>query len=110
MIPVLTPAESRALDAAASEPFDELVARAGWAVAVAARDLLGATYGRRVVVAAGPGANGADGRVAARWLRRWGARVDVVDGAARVCHPIFSGLEGSPYSGVFLKDYEVAPW
>lgn len=36
--------------------------------------------------------------------------LDVVDGAARVCHPIFSGLEGSPYSGVFLKDYEVAPW
>ncbi len=87
MIPVLTPTESRALDAAASEPFDELVARAGWAVAVAARDLLGATYGRRVVVAAGPGANGADGRVAARWLRRWGARVDVVDGAALFADP-----------------------
>ena len=36
--------------------------------------------------------------------------LDVVDGASRVCHPIISGLNGSPFSGVFVKDYEVAPW
>ncbi len=52
--------------------------RAGTAVAVAALDLLGGAYGRRVVVIAGKGNNGADGRVAAALLARRGARVTVV--------------------------------
>ena len=39
--------------------------RAGTAVAHAALRLLGGAYGRRVVVVAGKGSNGADGRVAA---------------------------------------------
>src|SRR5690606_19403284 len=89
MIPVLTPAESAALDAAATEPIDVLIARAGAAVARAALSLLGGGYGRRVVVVAGPGNNGADGRVAAQLLERRGVRVRVVealDGADRVGH------------------------
>ena len=79
MIPVLTPAESAALDAASSEPLEVLVQRAGRAVATAALRLLGGTYGRRVVVVAGPGNNGADGRVAAALLARRGVRVRVVE-------------------------------
>ncbi|CAN5817404.1 hypothetical protein BH23ACT1_BH23ACT1_12710 [soil metagenome] len=71
----------RALDAAAPEPVETLVARAGGAVARAAVDLLGGTYGRRVVVVAGKGNNGADGREAARRLRRLGVRVTVVSAA-----------------------------
>ena len=80
MQPVLTIAEMQAVDAAAlaSTPLDELVERAGTAVAVAALDLLGGAYGRRVLVIAGKGNNGADGRVAASLLRRRGARVAVV--------------------------------
>ncbi len=57
----------------------DLVARAGAAVAAAAVRVMGGTYGRRVVVAAGPGNNGADGRVAARLLSGKGAQVRVVD-------------------------------
>ena len=67
MLPVLTVSEMNAVDAAAlaSTPLEVLVARAGLAVALAALDLLGGAYGRRVVVVAGRGNNGADGRVAA---------------------------------------------
>ena len=80
MQPVLTVAEMQQVDARAqaTTPLEELVARAGTAVAVAALDLMGGAYGRRVVVIAGKGNNGADGRVAAAQLARRGARVTVV--------------------------------
>ena len=79
MITIVTPEEMAAVDAAASEPLDVLIERAGTAVAWAARRLLGGTYGCRVLVIAGKGNNGADGRVAARRLQGWGARVRIVD-------------------------------
>ena len=80
MRPVLTTEEMQAVDAlaATTTPLDELVARAGTAVALAALDLMGGAYGRRVVVVAGRGNNGADGRVAAHLLTGRGARVEVV--------------------------------
>jgi ADP-dependent NAD(P)H-hydrate dehydratase / NAD(P)H-hydrate epimerase len=81
MIPVLTPAEMAAVDAAAPEPVEELIERAGAAVASAALRLLDGGYGRRVTVIAGRGSNGADGRSAAVRLRRRGVRVDVIDAA-----------------------------
>ncbi len=81
MQPVLTVAEMQAVDARAqaSTSLDVLVGRAGTAVAVAALDLMGGAYGRRIVVVAGKGNNGADGRVAASMLRQRGARVTVID-------------------------------
>lgn len=81
MIPVVTVAEMRAIDeeAHATVAHDVLVDRAGTAVAAAALRLLGGAYGRRVVVVAGKGSNGADGRVAASRLRRRGARVELVE-------------------------------
>src|SRR6059058_3829003 len=86
MLPVLTPAEMAARDAAAiaggvSEAT--LVGRAGGAVARSARRLLGGTFGRRVVIVCGKGNNGADGRVAGERLAGWGARVDRFDLAGR---------------------------
>ena len=81
MIPVLTPAEMAEVDRTAPEPVEELVLRAAAAVARAVVDLLGGTYGRRVVVVAGPGNNGNDGRVAAQLLERRGVRCTVVDAA-----------------------------
>ena len=83
MKPVVRVEEMRAADAEALQrvPEDVLVERAGTAVATWAVRLLGGTYGRRVVVVAGKGNNGADGRVAAARLRRRGARVTVIDAA-----------------------------
>lgn len=78
MIPVVTPARMAEIDAAAPEPVDVLIERAGATVAQAAVEMMGGRYGRRVVVLAGPGNNGADGRAAARRLRRRGMRVRVV--------------------------------
>ncbi|MEJ5253865.1 MAG: NAD(P)H-hydrate dehydratase [Acidimicrobiales bacterium] len=82
MIPVVTPEEMGAIDRAAPEPVEVLIERAGRAVARAAIDLLGGTYGRRVVVLAGKGNNGNDGRAAARVLQARGVRVTVVDALA----------------------------
>jgi hydroxyethylthiazole kinase-like uncharacterized protein yjeF len=82
VIPVVTPEQMADVDRSAPEPVDVLVERAGFAVARAARRRLGGAYGRRITVVAGPGNNGADGRVAARWLEAWGARVAVVDARA----------------------------
>lgn len=78
---VVTPAEMRAIDEDAPEPMEELIDRAGWAVARAAVDLLGRRYGSRVLVVAGKGNNGADGRAAADHLGRQGVRCTVVDAA-----------------------------
>src|SRR5215475_2728426 len=70
-----------AVDAAAPEPTEVLIERAGAAVAEVARDMLGGAYGRRVVVVAGKGNNGNDGRAAAVRLRRRGIRVRVIPAA-----------------------------
>ena len=80
---VLTRDEMRAADAAAlsSVSHETLVDRAGTAAAHAALRLLGGAYGRRIVVVAGKGSNGADGRVAASFLSRRGARVRVLQAA-----------------------------
>jgi len=74
MRPVLTPDETARLDAAAGDPVDVLMERAGYAVALAGVRM-GAGYGRRVTVLAGRGNNGGDGYVAARHLMRRGAAV-----------------------------------
>src|SRR3954454_6969312 len=76
---IVTPEEMRAIDAAAPQPVEELVRRAGRAVGRAAVEMLGGSYGRRVVVIAGRGNNGADGRVAGEWLGRRGVAVQVFE-------------------------------
>jgi NAD(P)H-hydrate epimerase len=81
MIPIVTPQEMAAIDAAAAEPVDVLIGRAGAAVARAARRMLGGTYGRVVNVIAGKGNNGADGRVAGDVLAAAGATVRVFEAA-----------------------------
>lgn len=79
MLTVLTPEQMSAVDAAAPEPVEVLVRRAATEVARTAVGIMGGVYGRRVVVVAGPGNNGNDGRVAAELLRRRGVRVRVHD-------------------------------
>lgn len=97
MLRVLTPNETRACDRAAIDagtPESVLVERAAGAVARAARRLLGGLYGRHVVVAAGKGNNGNDGRVAARILRSDGVGVDVFDLEAGIDPMAFSRALG----------------
>jgi len=79
VIPILTPTQMAAVDAASPTSFQVLVHRAAFAISTAALRILGGSYGRRVVVVAGPGNNGQDGRVAAQMLRRSGVRVAVID-------------------------------
>lgn len=82
MLPIVTPAEMAAIDAAAPEPVEVLIDRAGAAVAREALRLLGGGYGRRVVVVAGKGNNGNDGRAAAQRLTGRGVRTVVLDAAS----------------------------
>ena len=76
MTPVLTAEEYRRVDQAFTGDLDAAMDQAGLAVALAAVRH-GAGYGKRVVVLAGPGNNGGDGYVAARYLARRGANVVV---------------------------------
>ena len=62
----------RAIDEAAPEPVQILIGRAAWHVSQAALDMLGGGYGCTVNLIAGPGNNGADGRVACDFLARRG--------------------------------------
>jgi NAD(P)H-hydrate epimerase len=77
---VLTAARMRAADQAAESRFGMpsplLMENAGRWLADAAREL--GTPGARYVVVCGPGNNGGDGLVAARFLHTWGLRVMLV--------------------------------
>lgn len=64
------------MDERSADQIDVLMERAGLAVALAAVEL-GVGYGTRVTVLCGPGNNGGDGYVAARYLRRRGVAVRV---------------------------------
>ena len=105
--PVLTVGEMQAVDARALRTSDlgVLVARAGWAVAVRALALLGGAYGRRVVVVAGRGNNGADGKVAAALLAARGARVRVVEAGTveRIgrCDLVIDAAYGTGFRGEY---------
>ena len=83
MLPIVTPDEMRAIDAAATNgdaaALSGLIERAGSAVAWSALRMLGGAYGRRIIVIAGTGNNGNDGRVAARRLTERGARVRIIE-------------------------------
>lgn len=103
MRPVVTVAEMRAADAAAPVPEETLVRRAGTSTAVAALKMLGGAYGKRVVVVAGKGNNGADGRVAAELLRRRGARVSVVGAGDTIygCDLVVDAALGTGLRGAY---------
>jgi NAD(P)H-hydrate epimerase len=74
--PLLTAEETRAAEAAHSGSLDELMERAGAAVA----DVVLRRFPGRVTVVCGGGNNGGDGKVCARVLEAAGRKVRVVDG------------------------------
>ncbi|MGH9100549.1 MAG: NAD(P)H-hydrate epimerase, partial [Acidimicrobiales bacterium] len=100
----MTVAEMRAADSASPVPEATLVRRAGTATAVSALRMLGGAYARRVVVVAGKGNNGADGRVAAAALRRRGARVTVVTPDAHIgeCDLVVDAALGTGARGEYV--------
>ena len=113
LVPIVTPAEMNDIDREAPEPVEELIARAGSALAQHSIRMLGGTYGRRVVVLVGKGNNGNDGRDAARRLTRRGVRVrivDVVDAPAVLpsCDLVIDAAFGSGFTAVDSRPY-VAP-
>ena len=107
MIPIVTPEEMRAIDAAAPEPVDELIDRAGRATARVALDMLGGAYGRVVDVLAGGGNNGSDGRTAAMYLERRGVKVRLIDAAMRPpklppCDLVIDAAYGTGFRGDWI--------
>jgi NAD(P)H-hydrate epimerase len=78
-VPFVTAAEMRHLDTVAEQEFGlnapQLMEQAGQQVAAFVRAWLGSVRGQPVTVLSGPGNNGADGLVAARYLHNWGAKV-----------------------------------
>jgi NAD(P)H-hydrate epimerase len=107
MRPVLTPKQMRVIDAEAvtdGAPMETLIARAGAAVARAAKRMMGGLYGRTVVVVTGKGNNGADGRVTGRLLADQGVRVIVIDADRMpprlpVCDLIIDAAYGTGFRG-----------
>ncbi len=110
MLPILTPAESAALDessAGRGVTADALMERAGWAIARAAGELTGGAAGRRVVVVSGKGNNGGDGFVAARHLERWGAAVTtfLLDPGATLSLPAVRNLGHLEAMGARVRSF-----
>jgi NAD(P)H-hydrate epimerase len=79
LIPIAGIEEMREIDRSSPCSTEVLIERAGAAVARSVLRELGGAYGRRVIVLAGKGSNGEDGRVAAKRLRRRGVRVQLID-------------------------------
>ncbi len=107
MIPIVTPQQMAAVDAAAPEPVEELIDRAGRATARVALQMLGGAYGRVVTVVAGGGNNGADGRAAATYLRQRGVKVRVIDAAMRppvlpACDLVIDAAYGTGFRGEWI--------
>jgi NAD(P)H-hydrate epimerase len=67
----------RYIDARSGVDVAVLIRRAGYAVAQTALQMLGGSYGKHVIVLAGKGNNGEDGRVASDFLRARGVKVSV---------------------------------
>lgn len=71
-----TLASTPRLSLAGGEPTPSLMEKAGRAIAERVRVMLG--DGNAVLLLAGPGNNGGDALVAARWLLQWWFKVDIV--------------------------------
>jgi NAD(P)H-hydrate epimerase len=90
--PLLTAEETRVAEEAHQGPLDELMERAGAAVA----DVVLRGFPGRVTVVCGRGNNGGDGKVCARVLREAGREVQVVDGIGDLgdCDVVVDALLG----------------
>ena len=99
LLPLLTAAETRVAEEAHRGSLDELMERAGGAVA----DHVLRSFPGRVTVVCGKGKNGGDGRICARVLTEAGREVTVVEGVGDLGDPdvvvdalLGIGLDGPP--------------
>ena len=104
---ILTPEQMRHVDASSGVAEETLIRRAGYAVAHVAQGMMGGAYGRHVVVLAGKGNNGADGKVAGNFLRERGARVTVYDAssiptALPTCDLVIDAVYGTGFRGEYF--------
>jgi ADP-dependent NAD(P)H-hydrate dehydratase / NAD(P)H-hydrate epimerase len=102
LVPLLTAAETRLAEEAHQGPLEELMERAGTAVA----ELVLRQFPGRVTVVCGKGKNGGDGRVCARVLRERGRDVAVVEGVGDLGAPdvIVDALLGTGLRDVPRED------
>ncbi|MFC2013120.1 NAD(P)H-hydrate dehydratase [Chloroflexota bacterium] len=78
---ILTSRQMRKVEeecAKAGLPPEALMENAGRAVAEEVGRILGTADGKKIVLLVGPGNNGGDGLVAARYLHEWGAKVSLL--------------------------------
>ncbi len=105
----VTAAEMRRIEEGAiarGVPVEELMGRAGGAVADHVGDVLGGQIAqRRILVLAGPGKNGGDGLIAARILRQRGAIVSVACPIPRADDPL---LERCAAAGCSITQGDLA--
>lgn len=106
MKPIVTVEEMRAIDKASPVAESELIHRAAWAVCRTAIRMMGGTYGRRVVVVAGPGNNGADGREAAALLAARGVRTTILEPGAIKTVPNCDLVIDAAFGTGFHGDYQ----
>lgn len=109
MIPVATPTAMAAYDEDNRDRMAQLIAEAAWHVARNAIEMMGGSYGRRVVVVAGPGNNGADGNKAAEILSRRGVGVCVVGPGAPLRGPRPDLVIDAAFGVGLSRSYEPTP-
>ncbi len=102
LLPLLTADETRVAEQAHPGSLDELMERAGAAVA----ELVLRSFPGRVTVVCGKGKNGGDGKICARVLREAGREVLVVEGVGDLGNPdvIVDGLLGIGLEGPSRED------
>jgi NAD(P)H-hydrate epimerase len=96
MIPLLTAEETRRAEEAHEGPLDELMERAGTAVA----EVVLERFPGRVTAVCGRGNNGGDGRVCARVLREAGREVTIVETLGELGELLGIGLRDAPREDV----------
>ena len=111
---VFTPEQMRYIDAHSAVDVAVFIRQAGFAVAQVALRMLGGSYGKHVVVLAGKGNNGEDGRVASEFLRTRGIKVssfasNEIPPQLPECDLVIDAVYGTGLRGEFFAPITNAP-
>ena len=111
---VFTPEQMLYIDAHSAVDVAVFIRQAGFAVAQVALRMLGGSYGKHVVVLAGKGNNGEDGRVASEFLRTRGIKVSLfasneIPPQLPECDLVIDAVYGTGLRGEFFAPITNAP-